>query len=395
MTSKIFEFSTARRLIIGPGCSEMIGEVAKGLGGEKALVVCDKGVVGAGLLDRIIESVKSERIAVEVFDKVVSNPTTENVEDGLRLLKERNCGIVVALGGGSVLDCAKAISVMATNPGQIKDYDGIEKIPKRMLPLIAVNTTGGTGSEVTQWAVITDQERKIKMTIGSSNMMPDVAIDDPLLAVSMPPSITATTGMDALTHAIEGYVAKFANPLTDSLALRAINLIAENLRIAFADGENLSAREGMLYGQMLAGMCFCYAGVGNVHAMAHQLGGMYDIPHGLANAILLPYVMEFNLVANPPKFAEVARAMGESIEGLSIREAAQRAIIPVYQLSRDLQIPATLKEIGVREEDIPILAENAMKDLTIETNPRITSPVDLKSIYERAFRGEWITEPLK
>lgn len=382
----------ARRVLTGLGCAETIGAEVKRYGGKKVLIVCDRGVVMSGLLEKILPILRSEKLDVAVFDGVVPNPTTENVKDGTRFLKQKNCDIVIGLGGGSPLDCAKAVSAMATNPGRIEDYDGREKIPNRMLPLIAVNTTAGTGSEVTQWAVITDRKRKTKMAIASSNMMPDLAIEDPLLTVSLPPAVTASTGMDALTHAIEGYIAKDATPITDATGIAAIEVITSHLRVAFAEGENVVAREKMMYGQLLAGMCFCNAGVGNAHAMAHQLGGFYDIPHGLANAILLPYVMEFNLVANPVKFAKIAQASGEPVENLSIREAAEVAIRSVVRLSRDIQIPKTLKDVGVKSKDIPTLAKNAMTDLAIGTNPRATQPGDIRLLYHRALSGDLMTE---
>ncbi|GFP26204.1 alcohol dehydrogenase, partial [Candidatus Hakubella thermalkaliphila] len=226
-------------------------------------------------------------------------------------LRSNGSAVVVGVGGGSVLDAGKMIAALATNGGRVQDYEGVDLVQKRMLPFVAVNTTAGTGSEVSRWAVITDTERQVKMAICDENIVPDVAIDDPLLTISLPQSLTASTGMDALTHAIEALVAKNATVLTDSLALKAITLISENLRCAYAEGGNVEAREKVMYAQMTAGLAFSNAGLGNVHAMAHQLGAVYNMPHGLANAVLLPYVMEFNLVARGEKFGSPTQAHDE------------------------------------------------------------------------------------
>ena len=254
-----------------------------------------------------------------------------------------------------------------------------------MPPFIAVNTTAGTASEMTRFTIITDTDRHVKMAIVDWHVTPTVSINDPELMVSMPPSLTAATGMDALTHAVEAYVSTIATPVTDSAAMKSIELISQYLRPAVANGKNMEAREKMAYAEFMAGMAFNNASLGNVHAMAHQLGGFYDLPHGVCNAILLPHVERFNLIACPERFADIAAAMGENIEGLSVIEAADLALESIKRLSEDVGIPSGLKELGVEEKDFPTLADNALKDACGLTNPRIATKTDIIQIYKNAM----------
>jgi len=371
--------------LMGAGSAKKVGEQMNVLEVKKALIVTDKGLNKIGMVDEIKQIIEAAGAEAVIFDGAEPNPTDKNVEDGLKVFKENNCDVIVSLGGGSSHDCAKGIRIVACNGGNIRDYEGIDKSKDASIPMIAINTTAGTASEITRFCIITDTERKVKMAIVDWRCTPSVAINDPLLMMKKPPALTAATGMDALTHAIEAYVSTAATPVTDSGALMAIKLISENLRKAVANGSHFEARNAMAYAEFLAGMAFNNASLGYVHAMAHQLGGFYNLPHGVCNAILLPHVERFNLISNPQKFADIAEAMGENIEGLSAREAAEVALEAIQKLSQDIGIPSGLAELGVKEEDIKIMAENAMKDACSLTNPRRATLEDIINIYKEAL----------
>ena len=372
--------------LMGIGSHKEVGKQVKVLGGTKPLLVTDKGITNAGITEQIVKLVEEDAKAnVVVFDETVPNPTDKNVHDGLKIFKDNNCDMIISLGGGSSHDCAKGIGIVATNEGNIRDFEGIDKSTKPMPPFIAINTTAGTASEMTRFCIITNTDTKVKMAIVDWRVTPNVAIDDPLLMVGKPPALTAATGMDALTHAVEAYVSTIATPVTDACALKAVSIISKYLRKAVANGEDIEARDKMCYAQYLAGMAFNNASLGYVHAMAHQLGGFYNLPHGVCNAILLPHVESFNLMAKLEQFADIAVAMGENIEGLSPRDAAEKAIEAIKGLSRDVGIPSGLKELGVKKEDIPIMAENAMKDACGFTNPRVPTLNDVIEIFESAL----------
>lgn len=381
-------FFSPMRIITGAGCVGVIAEELGRLGVTRALLVSDAGVRGAGIVDRVAGLLQSATIPNIVFDAIKPNPTIENVNAGLQALDGDTAGAgIVAVGGGSVMDAAKMIGALATNGGEVQDYDGVDMIPRRMLPMVAVNTTAGTASEVTRWAVITDVDRAVKMAIGDENIVPHVAIDDPELTVALPAGATAQTGMDALTHAIEGYVGLNHTPLTDAMAVEAIALIATHLQAAVADGANLAARTGMMYAQTAAGLAFQNAGVGNAHAMAHQLGAVHDMGHGLANAVLLPYVMEYNTPACIDKMARVARLLGSDVEGLSVEEAAPHAPAAVARLNKAIGIPVSLKECDLVDVDLDLLAEKALADGATTTNPRETSVEEMRALWAAAYEG--------
>lgn len=370
---------------MGSGCASEVGKQALLIGGSKALVVSDKPLAELGVVKKIEHYLNEAGIKTVLFDDVLPNPTMQNVHNGVNVFRREKCDIIVAVGGGSPIDCAKGIGLVATNGGSIKDYEGVDRSSVAMPPLIAVNTTAGTASEMTRFTIITDTERQVKMAIVDWHVTPTVAINDPELMKSMSPSLTAATGMDALTHAVEAYVSVNATPLTDCTAVKAIELITKYLRLAVADSDNLEARDKMAYAEFLAGMAFNNAGLGNVHAMAHQLGGFYDLPHGVCNAILLPHVSAFNKIACPEKFADIALAMGENVDGLSIMEAADMAILSIKRLMKDVGIPKGLSGLEVREEDLHLLAYNAAKDVCGITNPRTTSINDFIQIYKMAM----------
>ncbi|RQD70469.1 MAG: iron-containing alcohol dehydrogenase [Tindallia sp. MSAO_Bac2] len=385
----MYDFLVPSVNFAGKGAVEVVGERCKILGGKKALVVTDKVLksIEDGPVDKVVGHLKDAGIDVAFYDGVEPNPRDTNVKDGLKIYKDENCDMIVTVGGGSPHDCGKGIGIAATHDGDLYDYAGIELLENPLPPIVAVNTTAGTASEVTRHCVVTktDVEPNVKYVIVSWRNLPLVSINDPLLMVGKPSGLTAATGMDALTHAVEAYVTLNANPMSDAVAAQAIKLIAGNLRQAVAYGHNIEARENMAYASLLAGMAFNNAGLGYVHAMAHQLGGFYDMPHGVANAVLLPHVERFNLNCNLKKFAEIAEMMGENIHGLSLRDAADKAIDAIVQLSKDVGIPSGLAELGVKEEDIPAMAELAMKDGNAGTNPVSGTVKDLENLFRAAM----------
>jgi len=351
----------------------------------RPLIVTDKGITGIGLTENFVEMLKGAEITATVYDETVPNPTDKNVMNGVEIYKKNGCDSIITIGGGSPHDCGKGIGTVIANGGIINDYEGVNQLSKRMPTFIAINTTAGTASEMTRFCIITDTSRHVKMAIIDWRVTPDVAINDPELMVGMPSSLTAATGMDALTHAIEAYVSTIATPITDACAIKAISLIANNLRQAVANGQDMKARDKMAYAEYLAGMAFNNASLGHVHAMAHQLGGFYDLPHGVCNAILLPHVEKFNLIAKLDRFADIAEAMGENINGLTTREAADVAIDAIQILSKDVGIPENLTLLGVKEKDLEIMAKNAQKDACGFTNPRTPSLQDVIDIYKKAL----------
>ncbi|PWB33956.1 L-threonine dehydrogenase [Pseudomonas sp. SDI] len=371
--------------IMGIDCLNEALEAIVGYGFRKALIVTDAGLAKAGIAERLAEQLAVRDINAVVFDGAKPNPSIANVEQGLALLQREGCDCVISLGGGSPHDCAKGIALCATNGGHIRDYEGVDRSAKPQLPLIAINTTAGTASEMTRFCIITDEARHVKMAIVDRNVTPLLSVNDPALMVGMPKSLTAATGMDALTHAIEAYVSTAATPITDACAIKAIELISANLRQAVADGADLQARENMAYAQFLAGMAFNNASLGYVHAMAHQLGGFYDLPHGVCNAVLLPHVQRFNAAVSAERLRDVAKALGVEVAGLSAQAGSAAAIYAIEQLSRDIDIPAGLALLGARKDDVPTLAVNALKDACGLTNPRTASQADIEAIFIAAF----------
>ena len=376
------------RNVFGEGSVQEAGTLAKTLDVKKILIVTDAFLAKSGMADNVAKIYQQAGIDVHIFDGAEPNPTDKNVAAGIKSYLEHGCNGIVSLGGGSSHDCAKGIGLVASNGGRIHDYEGVDKSSNTMIPLMAINTTAGTASEITRFCIITDTDRKVKMAIVDWRITPQISINDPVLMVGMPPSLTAATGMDALTHAIEAYVSTMANPLTDAAALQAIKMITQYLPKAVANGEYMKARDNMAYAQYLAGIAFNNASLGYVHAMAHQLGGFYNLPHGVCNAILLPYVQSFNLIGNLNRFRNIAEAMGEKISGLSTDEAAVKAIAAIRRLSKQVGIPASLKSLGVKPEDFAIMAENAKKDVCQLTNPRKATKEQIIELYRQAYEGE-------
>lgn len=378
----IYFFKTPKKIVYGLGSVKAVGEETAQYGKRAFIVTGKNSTKKSGALDKVIESLKKSNIETFIFDQVESDPSVDTVERGVKEAKDKEIDVIVALGGGSPLDAAKAIGMMITNSGSVTDYE--KKVPEiESIPIIAIPTTAGTGSEVTRFSVITDTERKIKMLIGGDAIIPKVAILDAELTITMPPEITAATGMDALTHAIEAYISKAAQPLSTSQALLAIKNISSNLIKAISNGDDIEAREKMMLGQMQAGLAFSNASVALVHAMSRPLGAFFQVPHGMANAILLPKVMEYNRVAVPEKFKDIAEAMGENISDLSIREASKLAVKAIKDLYDETGLPKTLKEVGVTKESIEELAKDAYKSGSTSLNPRKATIEDIISIYKQ------------
>lgn len=371
--------------LIGAGTVNVVGEKIKVLGGKKVLIVTDAMLAKFGMADRVKGIIEEAGLEAVVFDGAEPNPTDLNVAAGLKAWKKHKCDSLVSLGGGSSHDCAKGIGLVASNGGNIKDYEGVDVSTNEFVPYVALNTTAGTASEMTRFCIITDTSRKVKMAIIDWRVTAKVSINDPELMAGMPPSLTAATGMDALTHAVEAYVSTIANPLTDSAALMAIKLIAEYLPKAVANGTDMVSREKMAYAQFLAGMAFNNASLGYVHAMAHQLGGFYNLPHGVCNAILLPVVSQFNLLAKADRFRDIAVAMGECVDGLSVNDAGQVAIDAIKTLSKAVGIPDGLSKLNVKEEDFDVMAKNAKLDACQLTNPRLATLEQVIELFRKAM----------
>ncbi|KUO39596.1 MAG: hypothetical protein APZ16_00505 [Candidatus Hadarchaeum yellowstonense] len=378
----MFEFRIVPKIIFGAGCAEKTGDEIKRLGGNKVLIVTDKGLMKTDLVKKVTSSFKE--IEFTIFDGVDPNPKDSNVEEGLRILKEKNCDLILGLGGGSPMDVAKIIAAMATNPGDLWDYQGLEKFRYPPLPLVLIPTTAGTGSEVSRAAMITSSSRKRKTLFLSWHLTARTAILDPLLTLGLPPKITIWSGMDALSHAIESYLSNMANPLTDAFAEKAIKLIADNIEKVVKNGNDVETRSNMLLGSLLAGIATANARLGNVHGLAHAIGGQYDLPHGLLCGALLPIVMKYNLEYCVEKLKNIAAILDENARKLSSREGAEKAVELVSDLCQRLGLPLKLEEIGLKDEDIPDLVE---KTDIIPSNPRPTTKEDLFVLYRMAISG--------
>lgn len=355
----------------------------------KAFVVTDKDLVKFGVAKKVTDILEQAKIPYELYDNVKANPTIENVQTGVKKYQESGADVIVAIGGGSSIDTAKGIGIVANNPefGDVKSLEGVAATKSKSVPIIAVATTAGTAAEVTINYVITDEQAVKKMVCVDPNDIPMIAIVDPDLMLSMPKGLTASTGMDALTHAIEGYITRGAWTMTDMFELKAIELIALHLEKAVAEPNNLEARDGMALAQYIAGMGFSNVGLGIVHSMAHPLGALYDTPHGVANALLLPYVMEYNAPATGEKYKSIAKAMGvANVDAMDQDTYRKAAVDAVIALSKKIEIPQKLSEIGVKEEDLPRLAKAAFADVCTPGNPRDTSEEEILKLYQKAFK---------
>jgi alcohol dehydrogenase len=374
--------------IFGRGASENAGPELKALGARKVFIVTDEVLWRLGVLKGIVASLKAEDLEFQVYDKLPTEPTVEFVNDGTELFKESGANIILAVGGGTPIDTAKAISIMATNQGSIEDYMSPNKIQTPGIPVVAIPTTAGTGSEVTIFTVITNTKTSKKTLITSPYLMPKLAVLDPQLTLSMPKGITATTGLDALTHAIEAYASRKAQSMTDILAISAIKLLAENLPRAWANGNDLEAREKTLLGAYQAGLSFGNASVALVHGMSRPIGANFHIAHGMSNATLLGPVMEFSLPGNPKRYAEIAAALGENVTGLADMEAAKKGANAVKRIIKQLEIPR-LRDLGIDsekfQEAIPQMIEAAIASGSPDNNPRLATKEEMVEIYHQAY----------
>ncbi len=371
-------------VIFGPGALQHLGESAAGSGASRVLMVTDKGLLETGWIDQAAEYLDAAGIEFEIFSALSSNPKDTEVEVALERYQMTNCDAVVGVGGGSCADTAKVIAMLSTNGGHLTDYEGINKIHQPLPPVIIVPTTAGTGTEVTQFARIVHTERRLKMSFVSRSLIPDIALIDPNLLTSVTPRLAATTGIDALAHAIEAYVSLAATPLTDLHALNAIRLVFGNLRQAVADRCNLQVNTNMALASLNAGIAFSNAILGAGHAMTHQVGGLIDTHHGEANAILLPHVMQFNLPDCRQRFRQIAQAIGE-VGANEPLPAAEQAIEAVKKLVADIGLKQSLTDLGLSENQLQRLTDNVMQDECIATNPRMATPEDIAELFRKAL----------
>jgi alcohol dehydrogenase class IV len=373
-------------IIFGMNTVNLIGEEIRKLGGKSVFIIADQGVVQAGLLEKVMEPIKKEKINIEVFDRVEPEPSIENLLEAHRKAKATKVDLFIGLGGGSSMDLTKVVSALMMQEADVRDLFGVEKVTKPGFPTILVPTTSGTGSEVTRMAVFTDKKENLKKVVSSHAITASVAIVDPMLTVTMPPKVTASTGIDAFIHAVEAYVAVNASSLTDPLAWEATRLIAENLGPAVANGQDLQARYNMALGSLTAGIALNNAGVGAVHALAYPVGAEYHVPHGVANVVTFTQTMDYISIARIPKFAKLATAMGEPVKNISEREAASRGIKAMQELVERVGLPGRLRDIGAQQGKIPSMAAAAFKEKRLLGNtPRQLTEEDLRKIFENSF----------
>ncbi|WP_395322329.1 iron-containing alcohol dehydrogenase [Levilactobacillus parabrevis] len=390
MAERSYDFLMPSVNFFGPGVISKIGERAKMLGMKKPVIVTGKILESMenGAVQQTIASLEAAGVDYVIYDNVEPNPKIRNIKEVKKLYEEAEADSIITIGGGSAHDTGKGAGDILTNGDDITKLAGIETLDHALPPLIAVNTTAGTGSELTRHAVITNEETHLKFVVVSWRNIPLVSFNDPTLMLDIPKNLTAATGMDAFVQAIEPYVSVDHNPITDSQCIEAIKLIEGSLRESVANGHNLDARTKMVEAEMLARMAFNNANLGYVHAMAHQLGGQYDAPHGVCCALLLPYVEQYNIIACPERFAQLAEIMGEDTTGLSTRDAAELSIKAMKQMSQDVGIPTSIKEIGAKPEDFELMAENALKDGNAFSNPRKGTKEDIIKIFQAAYDAE-------
>jgi alcohol dehydrogenase len=384
--AKIFSYRCPTEIYLGVNSREKLGDITSEWKVKRLLFLSDEGVASTEMFKSVESILKGNRVALDIFTDIEPDPSDKTVEKAYGLYRKSQPSVILALGGGSTIDVGKAVGILATNGGRIHDYEGIDTYSNPPLPLIAIPTTAGTGSEVSGSCVITDTDRGVKMSIRSAAMNPaKVAILDPVSLMSLPARVAAYAAVDAFVHALESYVSLHANPVTDAMNLHAIELIARNIRPFTSNRANLDAGLQMLCAASLAAMGFSNTGVGNIHCMARFVGALFHVPHGLSTAVCLPYGAEFNLMATPEKFARVAMAMGETANGLTTLEAAKKAIEAIKQLVRDIGITEKLRDIGVTEDMIPEMARLAFEANYNRWNPRYTTYEDFLALFEKAY----------
>lgn len=381
---QISKFMTPE-IIFGRQSIAQTGESLCRLGATRVFLVSDPGVAQAGWVEQVIHFLNASGLEHHLWLDVTPNPKDYEIHAGVVEYHRFGGNAIAGVGGGSAIDAAKAIALLATNGGRIQQYEGVDKITRPLPPMVMVPTTAGAGSEVSQFSIIADTARKMKMTIISKSLIPDIAIIDPQTLTTMDKTLTANTGMDALTHAIESYISLAATPLTEVYSLQAMRLISRYLRPSVASRYNVEAKEAMAMASLQAGIAFSNAILGAVHAMSHQLGGFLDLPHGEVNAILLPYVLEYNYLAAPERFKNIAEALGEPTTGLSLHESSRLALQAVKNLARDLDIPESFSGLGLLPEHIETLSANAVLDVCMATNPRDMGVADVAGIFRKAL----------
>lgn len=375
----------APEFIFGEGARKLAGQYAGNLGANRVLLVTDPGIIAAGWLDDVVSSFEKEGLAYTVFSAVTPNPKSEEVMAGAEVYKSKECNAIVALGGGSPIDCAKGIAIVSTNHRHILSFEGVDKVETPMPPLICVPTTAGTSADVSQFCIIADRQAKTKIAIVSKTVIPDISLLDPVTTTTMDPYLTACTGMDALTHAIEAFVSTGSSMITDLHALEAIRIVSKNLTEAVKKPNDINLRNKIMYGSLEAGLAFSNAILGAVHAMSHSLGGVLDLPHGECNSVLLEHVISFNYDTAPEKYNMVAETMGLDLRGMSTTEKKKAILSCVNNLRRFVGIGKTLSKMGVAISDISNLAKNAINDVCMYTNPRKANKRDIEVIYEEAL----------
>ena len=384
--SKTHVFYSPTKIVVGLNTSSLVADEVKQFGGGRVLVVTDPGVVASDLIEPIASSLKSGNVDYVIYDGVEPEPPSGVIDRGAEIFQSEGCHLVLGIGGGSSLDVAKGISILAVNKGKILDYCGVDQVPQTGAPMILMPTTAGTGSEVTRVLVLTDEEQNIKNVVFTPYALANAAIVDPVLTLSMPPTVTADTGMDAMVHAIETYVSMNATVFSHTLAEKAIELIAENLPVAWAKGANTEARYNMSLAATLAGLAFGSGGLGAVHALAYPLGTEYHMTHGRTNAIMLPHVMRYNLPGSPEKYARIAKLMGRDITGYSPLDAAELAVGAIRELLDTIRVSYRIRDYGISEEVLPKLAAGAMKQARLFVpNPRDLTEKDVAAIYQEAY----------
>lgn len=375
----------APEFVIGDGSIGLLANYSQNFGGEKALLVTDEGVTNAGWT-RYVESVlRHKDIDYEIFNQITPNPKDFEIAAGYEIYKKYKCDFIIAVGGGSVMDCAKGIGILCTNTGNIQDFEGVDKIQNPLPPLICIPTTAGTAADISQFAIIDDTNRKLKFAIISKSLVPDISLIDPITTTTKSPELTAATGMDVLTHAIEAYVSNASSPLTDLHALESIRLVKSNLVNAVRLGKELSFRNNMMLASLFAGLAFSNASLGLVHAMAHSLGGYADLPHGECNAILLEYVIDFNFESSNKRYEQIGRVFGIDFSGMSSDSKKEALISEIRDLRIKAGIDNSLGALGIKLEQLPSLSYNALNDPCIVTNPKTVNINDIEAIYERAL----------
>ena len=384
MLGEIRKF-VAPEFIFGADARLLAGRYARKLGGHRILLISDPGVLAAGWTGEVAACLEQEGLTVTQFLGVSPNPRDTEVMEGAALFREAGCDLIVAVGGGSVIDCAKGVGIVAANGGSILAFEGVDQVPAPMAPLICIPTTGGTSADVSQFAIITHTQERVKIAIISKAVVPDVALIDPRTLLTMDAYLTACTGMDAMVHAIEAFVSNAHSPITDLHALEAIRLVSTHLRASTAAPADLELRTQIMLASLQAGLAFSNASLGSVHAMAHSLGGYMDLAHGECNALLLPHVMDFNFNTAPERYRRIGEAMGCDLRGLNERESRSRILRHVLDLRRDCGIDDGLAARGVRLDDLPRLAGKAILDPCNATNPRPPSRDDLRALYAEAM----------